>query len=87
MFFFLHLEVKSCKTTTQITKIVPKEQHDWKHFIGQWHKHHTELDGLLQVLLGNVEAVVVDLVVEEDVLMPRAFLQQRFGHMLLVLVI
>lgn len=29
------------------------------------------------MLLGNVEAVVVDLVVDEDVLTHRAFLQQR----------
>lgn len=86
MLLFL-LQVNSCKTRTQFTSSLPEEQHNWKHFVGQWHKHHTELDGLLQVLLGYVEAVVVDLVVEQDVLMHRAPLQQRCDHMLLELVI
>lgn len=58
----------------------PEEQLNRKCFIGQQLKHHTELDGLLQVLLGNVEAVEVDPVVVEDVLMHRAHLETRWDE-------
>lgn len=51
--------------------VLPEEQHDGKRLAGPWRQRHTDLDGLLQVLLGNVEAVVVDPVVEEDVLVCR----------------
>lgn len=63
--------------TTQITKSLPEKQHDGKWFVERCRKDHTQLDGLLQMLLGNVEAVVVDLAAPEDVLMHRALLQNR----------
>ena len=61
---------------------LPEKQHDGKRLVGWRCKHHTQLDGLLQVLLGNVEAVVVDLAAQEDELTHRALLQHRCDHML-----
>lgn len=54
---------------------LPEEQHDGKHLFGWWRENHAQLNGLLQVVMGNVEAVVVDIHAEEKVLMHRAPLQ------------
>lgn len=59
----------------QVTASSPEEQHDGKRLVERRRELHTQLDGLLQVLLGNVEAVVVDLAAQEDVLMHGALLQ------------
>ena len=65
----------------------PEEQHDGKRLVGWRRKHHTQLDGLLQVLLGNVEAVIVDLAVQEDKVPHRTLLQHRSVRMLLQLLV
>lgn len=54
---------------------LPEEQQDGKWLAELRGERHTQLDGLLQVLLGNIEAVVVDPAALEDVLMRRALLQ------------
>lgn len=56
----------------QVTVILPEEEHYGKGLVGRPSEHHSELDGLLQVLLGNVDAVVVDLAASEDVFVLRA---------------
>lgn len=38
---------------------------------------HPQLNGVLQVLLGDVEAVVVDLPVLQDVLMIRGLMEDK----------
>lgn len=63
------------KTTTQVTTGLPEEQHDGKRLVERWRERHTQLDGLLQVLLGNVEAVVVDLAAPEDIYAHRALME------------
>lgn len=62
---------------------LPEEQQDGK-WLAEWQgERHTQLDDLLQVLLGNVEAVVVDPAALEDVLMHRALLQNGCEHVVI----
>lgn len=65
----------SKKLLYQVTANLPEEQHYGKRLVERRCERHTQLDGLLQVLLGNVEAVVVYLAAQEDVLTHRALLQ------------
>ena len=60
---------------TMAAASLPEEQQDGKWLAELRGERHTQLDGLLQVLLGNIEAVVVDPAALEDVLMRRALLQ------------
>lgn len=53
---------------------LPEEQRDRKRLVRRWSEHHSQLDGLLQVLPADVEAVIVDLAAQEDVLMHRTLL-------------
>lgn len=56
---------------------VPEEQHDGKRLGGRSPEMHRHLDGVLQVLLGDVEAVVVGLPVLQDVLMLGGLMEER----------
>lgn len=78
---------KKIQPSTQATASLPEEQHDGKHFAGQRPERHAQLDGLLQMVLGDVEAVVADPAAEKDVLAHRALLQCRCDHMSLELII
>lgn len=72
--------ITAFKTTTQVTTGLPEEQHDGKRLVERRRERHTQLDGLLQVLLGNVEAVVVDLAAPEDVLTHRALMENGWEY-------
>lgn len=71
----LNVNRKGFNATTQVTTSLPEEQHYGKGLAGRPLELHTQLDGVLQVLLGNVEAVVVDLAALKDVLTGRALLE------------
>lgn len=63
---------------------LPEEQHDGKCPVWRAGERHRQLDGLLQVLLGDVEAVIVDTAAQEGVLLQRSLLLHRCDHMLLI---
>lgn len=64
----LSVNRKGFNATTQVTTSLPEEQHYGKGLAEWLLELHTQLDDVLQVLLGNVEAVVVDLAAPKDIL-------------------
>lgn len=56
---------------------VPEEQQDGKRLGGRLPEAHRHLDGAPEVLLGDVEAMVVDLPVPQDVLMLGSLTEER----------
>lgn len=56
---------------------LPEEQHDGKRVAGRLLKHHPHLDGLLQALAGDVEAVVVYPRAFEDTPANRALMENK----------
>lgn len=75
--FTSKFQPKPLQQSAKVVPALPEEQHDGKRVARRPLKHHPHLDGLLQALAGDVEAVVVYPVALEDTPASRALMEHK----------